>query len=415
MSDIKIRVNNVSKSYNKYKSEFFRFLSWFGFKSSSIDQSTVLSNINFTLNKGEAVALVGENGAGKSTLLKIIAGTVNASVGSVSVNGSVSAILELGLGFNPEMTGRQNVYLSAGVMGFTEKSIADMIGDICEFSELGQYFDQPVRTYSSGMHMRLAFSIATSVRPAILIIDEALSVGDTYFQHKSFNKIKAFREKGTTLLFVSHDRGAVQALCNRAILLEQGCIIRDGSPEDVMDFYNAIIAEKKSVSTIQENKLPNGRIQTISGTGAANVVKISIKNVDGEVIEVVKVGEEVELEVEVKANESMDSLVLGFLIKSRLGIDVFGTNSFYTDNILNNVNANDKFVFNIKFKANFGIGSYSISTALASSYSHIENNYEWKDLALTFTVINVDKPEFVGLLWSGCEVKVQKLNVEQLV
>lgn len=205
----------------------------------------VLRNVSFAIEPGEAVGLVGQNGAGKSTLLKLVTGTLQATEGSVHVNGRIAAILELGMGFNTELSGRQNVYHAAGLMGFSTAQVDQAISEIEAFAEIGPYFDYPVRTYSSGMQVRVAFAVATAFRPEILIVDEALSVGDVYFQHKCFERIRQFRQQGTTLLIVSHDRDSILALCDRAILLDKGRVLRDGGPEEVMDYYNALIADRK--------------------------------------------------------------------------------------------------------------------------------------------------------------------------
>ncbi len=224
-----LNVDNISKSFLDYSSEWKRIFSWFGFNFIVKEEHTILKNINFSIASGEAIGIVGQNGAGKSTLLKIITKTLKPTKGTITVVGRVSAILELGMGFYPDLTGRENVYHSAGLMGFTKEEIDRVIKEIEEFVEIGEYFDQPVRTYSTGMQMRVAFGVATAYRPEILIVDEALSVGDAYFQHKSFDRIRKFQEEGTTLIVVSHDRNAIQSICNRAILLEQGGIIKDGN------------------------------------------------------------------------------------------------------------------------------------------------------------------------------------------
>jgi len=263
-----LNVQNLGKAFRTYSSEWKRFASWFGMTVTPCEEHWVLQNINFEIQPGEAVGIIGQNGAGKRTLLKIITGTLQPTEGRVLINGRIAAILELGMGFNPELTGRQNVYHAAGLMGFTEKQIQQAMPDIENFAEIGEYFDEPIRTYSSGMQMRVAFSVTTAYRPEILIVDEALSVGDAYFQHKSFNRIREFQEQGTTLLIVSHDRSAIQSLCNRAFLLENGEIIKDADPEKIFDFYNAIIAEKEN-STIEVKQLDDGKDQTSSGTGEA--------------------------------------------------------------------------------------------------------------------------------------------------
>ena len=189
-----LEVNNIGKVFKNYGSEWHRVLSWFGFNFRAVEEHTILDHINFSISAGEAIGIVGQNGAGKSTLLKIITGTLRPSSGKVVIHGRISAILELGMGFHPDLTGRQNVYHAAGLMGFTHDQIDAVMDQIEEFVEIGDYFDQPVRTYSSGMQMRVAFGVATAYRPEILIVDEALSVGDAYFQHKSFDRIREFQK-----------------------------------------------------------------------------------------------------------------------------------------------------------------------------------------------------------------------------
>lgn len=402
-----LSIQNLGKSFRTYSSEWKRFASWFGIATTPSEEHWVLRNVNFEIQAGEAIGIIGQNGAGKSTLLKMITGTLQPTEGQVLINGRIAAILELGMGFNLELSGRQNVYHAAGLMGFSTEQIQQAMPNIEAFAEIGEYFDEPVRTYSSGMQMRVAFSVATAYRPEILIIDEALSVGDAYFQHKSFSRIRKFQEQGTTLLIVSHDKGAIQSLCNRAILLESGTVIKDGNPEVIFDYYNAIIAEKER-STIEINRLDNGREQISSGTGEARVEEIVLLNSKGKITDVVAVGEQVELRIKVKVNQPIESLVLGYGIKDRLGQVMYGINTSYTDQIINNPQAGDVYKFNIFFPANLGVGSYSIQTALVDRHSHISANYEWRDLVLIFDVINVDKMHFAGCLWNEPQIIIEK-------
>jgi lipopolysaccharide transport system ATP-binding protein len=404
-----LEVKNISKSYKDYSSEFKRILSWFGLNFKAAEEHQILKHINFSIAPGEAVGIVGQNGAGKSTLLKIITGTLKPSEGSVHIDGRISAILELGMGFHPDLTGRQNVYHSLGLMGFTVVQIDAVIDELERFAEIGEYFDQPIRTYSSGMQLRVAFGVVTAYRPEILIVDEALSVGDAYFQHKSLNRVREFQAQGTTLLLVSHDRGAIQAICDRAILLEKGTVIKDGNPEEVMDFYNALIAEKEN-STIQQVTKEDGRVETISGTGEATVEEIALYNSKNEKIEYILVGESVTLKVKVKVKEDISQLVLGYMIKDRLGQPIFGTNTHHYDNIIKNAKKNDSYEFSFSFDMNLGVGSYSIAFALHSDDTHISANYEWKDNAIVFNVVNSSKKDFVGVAW--LEQKVEINNVK---
>lgn len=402
-----LEVKNISKSFKDYSSEFKRILSWFGLNFKAVEEHQILKNINFSIAPGEAVGIVGQNGAGKSTLLKIITGTLKPSGGSVHIDGRISAILELGMGFHPDLTGRQNVYHSAGLMGFAVAQIDAVIDELEAFAEIGEYFDQPVRTYSSGMHLRVAFGVVTAYRPEILIVDEALSVGDAYFQHKSLNRVREFQAQGTTLLLVSHDRGAIQAICDRAILLEKGTVIKDGNPEEVMDFYNALIAEKEN-STIQQVTKDDGRVETISGTGEATVEEIALYNSKNEIVEFVGVGESVELRVKVKVHKDIESLVFGYGIKDRLGQVMYGTNTWHTKQVIENPKKDEIYNFTLSFNVNLGAGSYSIQTALVDKDTHLTANYEWKDLAVVFNVINIDKIHFAGCLWNEPIIKVEK-------
>lgn len=403
-----LSVQDVGKAFRTYRSEWQRFARWFGMSVRPSEETWVLRHVSFDIQPGEAIGIIGQNGAGKSTLLKIITGTLQPTEGQVRVGGRIAAILELGMGFNPELTGRQNVRHAAGLMGFQPEEIEEAMPEIEAFAEIGEYFDEPLRTYSSGMQMRVAFAVATAWRPEILIVDEALSVGDTYFQHKSFDRIREFQEQGTTLLIVSHDRSAIQSLCDRAILLENGKVIKDGNPEEVFDFYNALIAEKEN-STIEVKKLHNGKVQTTSGTGEARVEEIGLYNSKGEVAEYVSVGEPVELHVRVKVYWPVETLVLGYGIKDRLGQVMYGTNTWHTKQVIHRPQQGDEYLFVISFPANFGVGSYSVQTALVDRDTHLTANYEWRDMALVFNVINIDKIHFAGCLWNEPRIQIEDL------
>lgn len=402
----KLVVSHVGKAYKRYPGKWARVLEWFTGKPRH-DKTWVLRDILFTVNPGEAVGIVGVNGAGKSTLLKIITGTTQPSSGSVHIEGRVAALLELGMGFHPDFTGRQNVLMAGQLLGLGSDEIAACMPAIEAFAEIGDYIDRPVRTYSSGMQMRLAFSVATAVRPAVLIIDEALSVGDAYFQHKSFNKIREFREQGTTLLIVSHDRGSIQSLCDRAILLERGFVIKDGAPEEVMDFYNALIAEREN-ATVEVKRLDNGRTQTTSGTGEARVESIELRNDKGETVEYVNVGEPVRLEVKIRLHADLPELVFGYMIKDRLGQPVFGTNTHHLKVEMAQLKKDELLTLVFSFPANIGLGSYSVSTALHVADTHLATNYEWRDQALMFNVVNINRDQFVGVNWIPPQIEYQR-------
>lgn len=402
-----IQVTGLGKAYRQYASRWGRLAEWLLPSSRPRHQKKwILHDISFAVAPGEAVGIVGVNGAGKSTLLKLITGTTQPTCGAVTIQGRVAALLELGMGFHPDFTGRQNAYMAGQLIGLSADDITRLMPEIEAFAEIGDYLDMPVRVYSSGMSMRLAFSIATCQRPDILIVDEALSVGDAYFQHKSFNRIREFAQQGTTLLIVSHDKAAIQSICNRAILLEQGRVAMEGEPEAVMDYYNALIAENDK-RNVQQTVLPDGRVQTVSGTGEACVSKIGLYNAQGESVEIVKCGEPVELRIIVKINTHLDSLVLGYGIKDRLGQVMFGTNTWHTHQVLNNLGSGDCYEFKVLFAANLGEGSYSIQTALVDRETHLSANYEWRDYAILFDVINVDKPVFAGSQWMNARIEIK--------
>ena len=398
MSAPVLQVEGLGKAFREYRAEWRRVLTWFGVASKATSEAWVLRNIGFQVNAGESVGIVGQNGAGKSTLLKLVTGTLRPTEGSIAVSGRIAAILELGMGFNADLTGRENARYTAGLMGMSPDQIDAIIPAVEEFAEIGDYFDQPLRTYSSGMQMRVAFSVVTAVRPEILIVDEALSVGDAYFSHKSMARIRRFREEGTTLLFVSHDPGAVQSLCDRAILLDHGRLLLDGEPSQVMDYYNALIAEREN-ATVEVRQLGTGAAQTISGTREAVVESIGLFNAAGDPVEFVNVGEPAELRARIAVHGDIPRLVFGYMIKDRLGQPVFGTNTHHTGQSLEGVRKGAVVEYRVAFPMNFGPGSYSVSTALCSTDTHLVNNYEWRDLALVFTVANQDRDHFVGSAW----------------
>jgi lipopolysaccharide transport system ATP-binding protein len=404
-----IYVSSLGKAYKQYPTRCSRIAEWlFPFRGARHQLKWVLQDINFKVEPGEAVGIIGINGSGKSTLLKLIFGTAQPTTGEAVTTGRIAAMLELGMGFHPDFTGRQNAFMAGQLIGLNVEEIAALMPQIEAFAEIGEYINQPVRVYSSGMQMRLAFSVATAKRPDVLIVDEILSVGDTYFQHKSFDRIREIRKQGTTLLIVSHDKSAVQTLCDRALLLDKGRAIKEGKPEAVMDFYNALIAEKEN-QNIQVLAHESGKTQTISGTGEACVEEIVLLNSAGERVECVNVGEPTELRVTVRAYSAIPRLVLGYVIKDRLGQYVYGTNTHHTKQQLEEVMPGQLIQYRIFFPMNFGPGNYSIATALVSTDTHLVNNYEWKELSLLFTVINLDKPIFAGNAWVPPVIEVKSI------
>lgn len=402
-----ITVAGLGKAYKQYPSRWSRLAEWLLPGCPAMHRTHwVLKDISFSVKSGEAVGIIGVNGAGKSTLLKLITGTTQPTAGHIQMTGRVAALLELGMGFHPDFTGRQNVRLSGQLLGLGADELERLMPDIDAFADIGDYMDQPVRVYSSGMQMRLAFSVATAVRPDVLIVDEALSVGDALFQQKSFERIRSFRAQGTTLLLVSHDKQAILGICDRALLLSEGTIAKNGKPQEVLDYYNALLA-KHQPQNITQTVQPDGSIRTVSGTGMACIANAVLCDASDKPTELVEVGQWVRLSVQAQVQQDMPELVLGFMIKDRLGQPVFGTNSHHCRKPLFDLKTGQGVSFAFEFNANLGPGHYSIALALHTRDTHIENNYEWRDHALSFQVVNHLQNEFVGVAWLNPVLKIE--------
>lgn len=405
-----LHVDQVSKCYTKFASGWSRMLNWLGFSMPAQSSYWANKDISFSVQSGEAVAIIGQNGAGKSTLLKMITGTVRPSHGQITVNGRISAMLELGLGFNMEFTGRQNAYMAGGLMGMSNATLDALMPEIEAFAEIGSFFDQPLRVYSSGMQARLAFAVATAVRPDVLIVDEILSVGDSYFQHRSFDRIRQFKEQGTSIILVTHGMGDVRSLCDRVILLDQGQVLKQGAPDEVVDFYNALIAQKENEKlAIEQSRGKEGWLQTRSGSGAALVKKLELRSdATGEVLAAAQVGQALTLHCEVEICEDIPELVLGVMIRDKQGSVIWGTNTWHTKAVQKNLKGGDQLVYRLPFTCRLGPGSYSVTTALTRDETHLNQNFEWSDNLLVFDVINVDKAIFIGSQWINADFSVEK-------
>lgn len=389
-----LRVTKLGKAYRRYARQSGRLLEWLGLGAQH-ELKWILRDINFEIQRGEAVGLIGVNGAGKSTLLKLIAGTARPTTGQITVNGRITALLELGMGFHADFTGRENVLMSARIAGIPASELEAVMAAVEEFAEIGDYIDQPVRTYSSGMQVRLAFSVATAVRPDILIVDEALSVGDTYFQHKSFDLIRRFLAEGTTLLFVSHSAASVKSICTRAILLDQGSIVCDDAPDKVLDYYNALIARSHAEYEIRQLATKGGGQVTRSGSGEARIDKLELI-VGQEPVNAMLSGQPAVIRVTGTSRVPLDQITVGILLRDRLGNDVFGTNTMHHGSSAPR-REGERFCAEFRFASlPLGSGSYSITAALHSLDNHIAGNYDWWDRALVFEVL-AQGPESVGV------------------
>lgn len=409
-----LHVSGIGKAYRQWGGELRRVAAWFLPSIKPIAEHWVLRGVSFSIAPGEAVGIIGQNGAGKSTLLKLITGTTQASEGSLRLSGRVAAILELGMGFNPDLSGRQNAYHSAGLMGYSLAEIEAAMPEIEAFAEIGAYFDQSMRTYSSGMQMRVAFSVATAFRPDLLIVDEALSVGDSYFQHKSFDRIRHFRAQGVSIMFVTHSMSDVRTLCDRVILLDKGTVLKDGPPDAVVDYYNALIAEKENTGgAIAQRRDDAGWLQTRSGSGQARVKSLSLTDLAGTPVAAAQVGQALLLRLEASIHAPLPRLVLGYMIRDKLGHVVWGTNTWHTRQVQEALQPGETVVYTLPFTCTLGPGSYSVSPALVSTDNHLTDNFEWVDNLLVFEVLNVEYDTFIGSNWLDARFAIARIKAEE--
>ncbi|WP_426306507.1 ABC transporter ATP-binding protein [Acidovorax facilis] len=329
-----IVVSNVSKAYKRYPNKWARMLEWITGRHQH-KKAWVLRDINFTIEPGEAVGIVGINGAGKSTLLKIITGTTQPTTGSVRVDGRVAALLELGMGFHADFTGRQNAYMTGQLLGYSVHEIDVLMPRIEAFADIGDYIDQPLRMYSSGMQVRLAFAVSTATRPDVLIVDEALSVGDAAFQRKCFRRIQEYKEAGTTLLFVSHDTETVKKICDRAIFVNGGIISKIGKARSVCDAYERLLfgvavntnESKNEIVPIYDATLVSKSVEVQYGSRGAEITNVSILDAEGAVTNIIPEGHPISVNYDVGFNESADCVNFGMMVKSVDGVCVYATNA----------------------------------------------------------------------------------------
>jgi lipopolysaccharide transport system ATP-binding protein len=399
-----IKVENLTKQYVIYKKRLSAIKYLFGIAKEGRDYEIVrpLRNVNLEVPTGSVHGIIGMNGAGKSTLLKILTGVLDKTSGSMVIEGRVASLLELGTGFHPDLTGRENVYINGSVLGFSKQEIDLKIESIVKFAELGDYFDRAVKTYSSGMYVRLAFSFAVAVEPDVLIIDEALSVGDAYFQQKCLKKIQEFRERGTTILFVSHDPGAVRLLCQQVTLLSHGEVVFSGEPIQAMDLYNDIIAGQKKLEDVQARADKAREIDATSTYSSGNekmkILGAKIYNNKG--LESVAVVSGSKIAIKVEAVVNADSIIdptCGILIRDRLGYDVFGINTHQLGKKSGPLKKGEKVIYQFDLDLNLGAGDYTLTIALHSFQSHVDDNYHWLDRALVIQVLPTPDYTFVGV------------------
>ena len=400
----RLRIEKLGKCYKVYPRPGHRLQEWalLG-RVRRHEQHWALRGVSLDIAPGEAVGVLGNNGAGKSTLLKLIKGTLRPTEGRIEVEGRLAA-LELALGFHDDFSGRENLFMSGSLLRLSTEQIQQLLPEIEDFAEIGAAIDDPVRTYSTGMRMRLGFSLATAIRPDVLLVDEALAVGDTYFQQKCMMRIRSFRELGTTLLLASHDPRSVKTLCDRAILLDRGVVIRSGAPSDVFDYYNAMIARQEHDHEIRQVE-GAGRKTLRSGDSRAAIDHVEVLDEAGPT-RAVPVGEPLVIRVEGHAEEPVDDLTVGISIRDRVGNEIFGSNTHHLGFERLPVDAQTPFVAEFRMPVNLGAGSYTLTVALHAGEVHLEGSYDWWDQVLVFQVIPGGEPGFAGSSYLPVEAAV---------
>ncbi len=408
---IALRVEGVSKQYRIYDHPGDRLketLSRGRWKCHR--EFWALSDVSFEIEAGTTTGIVGPNGSGKSTLLQIITGTLEPTHGSVSHAGSIAALLELGAGFNLEFTGLENVYMNAALMGFSRAETTALLPEIERFAEIGQFINQPVKTYSSGMYVRLAFATAISTDPQILIIDEALSVGDALFQHRCLRRIKQMQEMGKTILFVSHDPSAIKALCSRAVLLNNGRIVSDGKPSDVLNRYQKLIMEREEAydadslpaATDHAGAGEAGSDETTDaaggmtqqgaalryayrhGDGSAEVLSAELLDDSRRSVDLIETGDRLLARLRVRFHRDVDEPVFGFLNRNRHGIHAYGANTEQKGVAVGRILRGEIVEVSFAFDCWLGTDLYNVSFAVHSADGI---SYDWLDGVLFFRVV----------------------------
>lgn len=423
-SEVVIDVRGVGKSYHMYERPSHRlWQALAGKRKSFYKDFWALREVSFTVRKGQTVGIVGRNGSGKSTLLQMIAGTLNPTEGQINVNGRVAALLELGSGFNPDFTGRENVFLNAAILGLSRSQIEQRLEKILAFADIGEFIDQPVRSYSSGMSVRLAFAVIAHVDADILIIDEALAVGDAFFSQKCMRFLREFQKNGT-LLFVSHDAAAVTNLCENAVWLQNGRMQLSGTSQEVVEAYmteqhvvgrrevggEEIVVEKKQrrsaadgpdfrLAELREQGLTNrialfefdpANVGQEFGAQGARIVDVAIRDDTGQSLGLVEGGEVVTLRVAVRLEQALESLIIGFYVKDRLGQRLFGDNSWFACKDLP-VGGQAGETVQATFQFRMPVlpsGSYMVDAAVASGDLHDHTQQHWIHDALEFRALD---------------------------
>ena len=377
-----VLVQNVSKLYRLYRRPADRLRELLPGVAPAHRDFWALRDISFEVGRGETLGLVGPNGCGKSTLLQMVSGILQPTMGRVATRGRIAALLELGAGFNPEFSGRENVFLNGEIMGLSRGAIERAMPSIEAFAEIGEFMERPVKEYSSGMYMRLAFSTAIHVEPEILIVDEALAVGDAVFANRCVRKFQELRERKITVLFVSHDLGLVKQLSDRAILLLNGRIEAEGAPNDVINRYIGLVLEKQAPETRQERLRSSFR----HGDGTSEIVGIQMLNARGEETASIASGEPVTVRVQARFHRAVSDPMVGILVRTRIGMDVYGTNTRIENTELGDFEAGQLLEVDFGMECWLTPQQYTLTAAMQNADG---SSHDWLDDAIAFDVVDV--------------------------
>ena len=429
---IAISVQNVSKIYKLYDKPMDRMMEALGLtKKKKYHEHFALSDVSFDIKQGECVGIIGTNGSGKSTILKIITGVLNPTGGNVNVDGRISALLELGAGFNQEYSGMENIYLNGTMNGFTEAEIDERMQDILDFADIGEYVHQPVKTYSSGMFVRLAFSVAINIEPEILIVDEALSVGDVFFQAKCYHKFDEFKKMGKTIIIVSHDLSSIAKYCDRVILLNQGIKLGEGSPKAMIDDFKRVLVgqyelpESKSEHSLLNDAEVKEAVQAKAakqqkahetqneqssklleyGTKEAVIEEFYVLDDKGVRTNAILKGAEFEICMKVRFNQNLPAPIFAFAIKNPKGTEITGTNTMFEKAFLESVEAGNEKHISFKQKMSLQGGEYLISFGVTGYEGNDFQVYHRLYDALDITVIS--EKDTVGYFDMNSQITVE--------
>lgn len=378
-------VQNVSKLYRLYQTPFDRIRELNPLDSRKFHTDFwALRDISFSVERGEVVSLVGPNGCGKSTLLQVVSGILQPTTGRVVRRGRVAALLELGAGFNPEFTGRENVFINGEILGIGRAEMQRNLPQIETFAEIGEFIDRPVKEYSSGMYVRLAFSTAIHVNPDILIVDEALAVGDAVFANRCIRKFEELREKKITVLFVSHDLGLVKQLSNRAIFLLNGRIEAEGEPKHVIDKYIGLVLERQKAFDLRERPA-SLTASNRHGDGSSEILSVTLLDCAGRERGLVESGESVTIRIRTIFNQACADPMVGILIRNRIGMDIYGTNTRIEQQSLGSFSAGQELEIDFTFECWLTPHQYTVT--VATQYAD-GSSHDWLDDVLTFEVLS---------------------------